>query len=88
MLRLGARSAILGRHYATTAAGQPKSPLSGLSDAVRARAEGLSSWKGTSATGEKTKNYIGGEFLESTSSEWLDVIDPVGIFGSGARIVH
>jgi malonate-semialdehyde dehydrogenase (acetylating)/methylmalonate-semialdehyde dehydrogenase len=78
MLRLGARrSAGFSRHYATAVGGQPKAPLSGLNDAVKARAEGLSNWKGTSATGEKTKNYIGGQFVDSGTSQWLDVVDPV-----------
>jgi hypothetical protein len=76
MLRLGSRSSGL-RRYATVVGGQPKAPLSGLSDAVKERAEALSEWKGTSATGQKTKNYIGGEFVESQASEWLDVVDPV-----------
>ena len=34
-------------------------------------------WKGTSATGGTTKNFIGGEFVESKSSQWFDVLDPV-----------
>ncbi|KAF8745101.1 hypothetical protein AX14_010571 [Amanita brunnescens Koide BX004] len=33
-------------------------------------------WKGTSATGGTTKNFIGGEFVESKSSQWFDVLDP------------
>jgi malonate-semialdehyde dehydrogenase (acetylating)/methylmalonate-semialdehyde dehydrogenase len=65
------------RAYATAVSGAPKAPLSGLSDAVRARAEQLSQWKGTSATGENTRNYIGGEFVESKAEQWIDVVDPV-----------
>jgi malonate-semialdehyde dehydrogenase (acetylating)/methylmalonate-semialdehyde dehydrogenase len=34
-------------------------------------------WKGTSATGGTTKNFIGGEFVESKASQWFDVLDPV-----------
>ena len=60
------------RAYAT----QP--PLSGLSSTARARAEKISAeWKGTSATGSNTKNFIGGEFVESKAEKWVDVVDPV-----------
>lgn len=34
-------------------------------------------WKGTNATGGTTKNFIGGEFVESKASQWFDVLDPV-----------
>ncbi|PFH54803.1 hypothetical protein AMATHDRAFT_72567 [Amanita thiersii Skay4041] len=33
-------------------------------------------WKGTSATGGNTKNFIGGEFVESKTTEWFNVHDP------------
>ncbi|KZS95962.1 methylmalonate-semialdehyde dehydrogenase [Sistotremastrum niveocremeum HHB9708] len=50
---------------------------SGLNDFARAKAEQLSkSWKGTSATGGTTKNFIGGEFVESKAEKWIDVHDP------------
>ena len=53
-------------------------PLSGLSATARERAEKLSAnWKGTSATGENTKLFIGGEFVESKTSNWIDLADPV-----------
>lgn len=52
--------------------------LSGLSHSARPWAEKLSAeWKGTHATGGNTKNYIGGQFLESKASVWHDVVDPV-----------
>ena len=57
--------------------GQPKPPMGGLSEAVRVKAEELSAWKGTSATGGNTKNFIGGEFVESKTETWIDVVDPV-----------
>lgn len=45
------------------------------------KAEQISSeWKGTSATGGNTKNYIGGEFIESKTQEWHDVLDPVSYY--------
>ncbi|KAF9479732.1 methylmalonate-semialdehyde dehydrogenase [Pholiota conissans] len=48
-----------------------------LSALALPKAEQISTnWKGTSATGESTKNFIGGEFIESKSSEWIDVHDP------------
>ncbi|KAG9123289.1 hypothetical protein FRC07_015140 [Ceratobasidium sp. 392] len=51
--------------------------VSTLSAPARQAAEQLSKdWKGTSATGENTKLYIGGEFVESKTSQWLDVLDP------------
>jgi len=51
--------------------------VSTLSAPARQAAEQLSKdWKGTSATGDKTKLYIGGDFVESKASEWLDVLDP------------
>ncbi|KIP11418.1 hypothetical protein PHLGIDRAFT_83453 [Phlebiopsis gigantea 11061_1 CR5-6] len=60
------------RSYATS-----RQPLSGLSQTARSRAEKLSAeWKGTSATGENTKNFIGGEFVESKTKDWIDVVDP------------
>ncbi len=50
-----------------------------LSAAARPMAEQLSDqWKGTSATGGTTKNFIGGQFVESKATEWTEVLDPVG----------
>jgi malonate-semialdehyde dehydrogenase (acetylating) / methylmalonate-semialdehyde dehydrogenase len=44
----------------------------------RAKAEQLSAdWKGTSLIGGTTKNYIGGEFVESKADKWLEIHDPV-----------
>ncbi|OSX67468.1 hypothetical protein POSPLADRAFT_1064101 [Postia placenta MAD-698-R-SB12] len=52
-------------------------PLSALSASARAKAEQISSeWKGTSASGNNTKNFIGGEFVESKAQAWIDVVDP------------
>ncbi|KAF7339593.1 Methylmalonate-semialdehyde dehydrogenase [Mycena sanguinolenta] len=47
-----------------------------LSSLAKASAERLSGWKGTSVAGGTTKNFIGGEFVESRSSEWIDILDP------------
>jgi len=48
-----------------------------LSAVARPKAEQISAeWKGTSATGGNTKNFIGGQFVESKSTEWIDVHDP------------
>ncbi|KAI3621921.1 methylmalonate-semialdehyde dehydrogenase [Moniliophthora roreri] len=53
------------------------SAVASLSAAALPKAEAISAgWKGTSATGGNTKNFIGGEFIESKSSEWIDVLDP------------
>ncbi|TDL28600.1 methylmalonate-semialdehyde dehydrogenase [Rickenella mellea] len=54
-----------------------KKPLTSLNDHARQRAERLSAdWKGTNASGGTTKNYIGGEFVESSAQNWIQVIDP------------
>jgi malonate-semialdehyde dehydrogenase (acetylating)/methylmalonate-semialdehyde dehydrogenase len=53
-------------------------PWASLSAAALPKAEQISAeWKGTSATGGTTKNFIGGEFIESKSSQWIDILDPV-----------
>lgn len=44
---------------------------------MKAAEEVSSKWKGTTANGGKTKNYIGGEFTESSADKWLEVRDPV-----------
>ena len=63
------------RSLATSAS---KPALSGLSAAANSRAEKISQdWKGTSATGGNTKNFVGGEFVESKAEQWIDVVDPV-----------
>jgi malonate-semialdehyde dehydrogenase (acetylating)/methylmalonate-semialdehyde dehydrogenase len=50
----------------------------GLNTLARAKAEELSkNWKGTNALGENTKNFIGGEFVESSATKFIDVVDPV-----------
>ncbi|KAI0307697.1 methylmalonate-semialdehyde dehydrogenase [Multifurca ochricompacta] len=65
---------IYARSYATASV---HPPLRGLNSAVRERAEKLSrDWKGTSATGENTKNFIGGQFVQSKAIQWIDVVDP------------
>lgn len=62
----------LRRSFASSA------PLGSLSAAARPVAEQISAeWKGTSATGGTTKNFIGGEFVESNTSEWIELLDPV-----------
>ena len=54
------------------------SHLKALSSLAIPKAEQISSqWKGTSATGGTTKNFIGGEFIESKTTEWIDTHDPV-----------
>ncbi|KAG6818058.1 hypothetical protein H0H87_009213 [Tephrocybe sp. NHM501043] len=48
-----------------------------LSAAALPKAERISAeWKGTSATGGTTKNFIGGEWMDSKTTEWIDVVDP------------
>ena len=63
---------IRGRTFATS------TTLSSLNAVARPKAQQLSAdWKGTSATGGTTKNFIGGEFVESKTTEWIDLPDPV-----------
>jgi malonate-semialdehyde dehydrogenase (acetylating)/methylmalonate-semialdehyde dehydrogenase len=63
-------SALRGRGYATSA--------SGLNATSLAKAKQLSAdWKGTSLVGGTTKNYIGGEFVDSKADKWLEIHDPV-----------
>ncbi|KAJ7487442.1 methylmalonate-semialdehyde dehydrogenase [Mycena galericulata] len=47
-----------------------------LNALARASAERLSQYRGTSVTGGTTKNFIGGEFVDSKTTEWIDVLDP------------
>lgn len=62
----------------TIASRRAYATLSALSQPARTRAEKLSAeWKGTHALGGNTKNYIGGEFVESKATVWHDVVDPV-----------
>ncbi|KAJ7076562.1 methylmalonate-semialdehyde dehydrogenase [Mycena belliarum] len=51
-------------------------PRYALAPLARASAERLSEWKGTSASGGTTKNFIGGEFVDSKTDDWIDVLDP------------
>ncbi|KAJ3987739.1 methylmalonate-semialdehyde dehydrogenase [Lentinula detonsa] len=64
------RSIRCSRRFSTTC-----SALS-LSNAARLKADQLSSWKGTSVNGGTTKNFIGGEFVESETTDWIDILDP------------
>lgn len=64
------------RSLATSSTARPA--LSGLSPTAKSRAEKISQeWKGTSATGGNTKNFVGGEFVKSRAEQWIDVVDPV-----------
>lgn len=73
----------LARGYASAAAASAQTgSLSPL--AAKAAEEVSAKWKGTSATGGNTKNYIGGEFVESKADRWLEVRDPVS---SGVCVV-
>lgn len=67
-------STICKRSYSTVSV-QP--PLRGLNSVVREKAEKLSrEWKGTNASGENTKNFIGGEFVQSKATQWIELVDP------------
>ncbi|OCB88304.1 Methylmalonate-semialdehyde dehydrogenase [Sanghuangporus baumii] len=73
--RIARASAI--RSYATASEIRVKSPLVGLSSVALEKAEQLSAnWRGTSASGDATKNYIGGQFVDSKADTLIDVLDP------------
>lgn len=77
------------RSFASAAEVNVKSPLSGLAPVARDRAEQLSAnWKGTSASGENTKNFIGGQFVESKAEKFTDVLDPVSNGSSALLGMH
>lgn len=68
------------RQVATSADRRSRKPLIDLKTDIREKAESLtSSWKGTNASGGTTKNFIGGEFVESKADKWIDVLDPVSL---------
>ena len=78
--RIGSRGASLPHTMisSTLASRRAYATLSALSQPARLRAEKLSAeWKGTHATGGNTKNYIGGQFVDSKAAVWHDVVDPV-----------
>lgn len=88
MLRLPKHLNLIGVRHAATAAATSSS-LSGAAKfsplAMKAAEEVSSRWRGTTASGGKTKNYIGGEFTESSADKWFEVRDPVCVpdeFGS------
>jgi len=73
----GVRRALLVRQVTTSTDHRTRKPLVDLKPEVREKAELLSSsWKGTNASGGNTKNYIGGQFVESKTEKWIDVLDP------------
>ena len=95
MLRLP-KNLVRGARYASSAAATASSSSSGAARfsplAMKAAEEVSSKWRGTTANGGKTKNYIGGEFTESSAKKWLEVRDPVSPtyfipLGSGVRVI-
>lgn len=50
---------------------------SSLGSLATSRAKDVESkWRGTSTSGGTTKNYINGNFVDSNTSQWLEVKDP------------
>nr|GAT47820.1 predicted protein [Mycena chlorophos] len=47
-----------------------------LSTLANGPAASLASWKGTSVSGGYTTNFIGGEFVKSSTDTWFEVLDP------------
>ena len=69
---------VIPTHVRGLATAVSRTPLSGLNALARGKAEQISShWKGTNASGENVKNYIGGKFVDSKSEQWIDLLDPV-----------
>lgn len=52
-----------------------------LSATALPKAVSLARWNGPSFDGGNVKNFIGGEFVESKSTEWIDLHDPVFLLG-------
>ena len=77
MLRLPRYLGSSVRFASTAAATSSSSSAKFAPLAIKAAEEVSSRWKGTTANGGKTKNYIGGEFVESSAKKWLEVRDPV-----------
>jgi len=75
--------------YASTAAATSTSSSAKFAPlAMKAAEEVSSKWKGTTANGGKTKNYIGGEFVDSSAKKWLEVRDPVCLCKEVGAITH
>jgi malonate-semialdehyde dehydrogenase (acetylating) / methylmalonate-semialdehyde dehydrogenase len=52
------------------------SASSTLSNLAAQRANSLSKWSGVSYQGGQVSNYISGEFSESKTDKWIQVLDP------------
>jgi len=69
---------VVPTHVRSLATAVSRAPLSALNVVARAKAEQITAeWKGTNASGENVKNYIGGKFVDSKSEQWIDLVDPV-----------
>ncbi|KAH8835879.1 Aldehyde/histidinol dehydrogenase [Flagelloscypha sp. PMI_526] len=51
-------------------------PARTLSPSAAPKAASLGRWSGPSFSGGKARNFIGGEFVESSTSDWIDLHDP------------
>jgi malonate-semialdehyde dehydrogenase (acetylating)/methylmalonate-semialdehyde dehydrogenase len=77
---------VVPTHVRGLATAISRAPLSGLNAVARAKAEQISAeWKGTNASGENVKNYIGGKFVDSKSEQWIDLLDPVRPYRPSCR---
>ena len=69
---------VVPAHVRGLATAVSRAPLSGLNATARPKAEQITAqWKGTNASGENVKNYIGGKFIDSKTDKWIDLVDPV-----------
>jgi malonate-semialdehyde dehydrogenase (acetylating)/methylmalonate-semialdehyde dehydrogenase len=69
---------VVPTHVRGLATAVSRAPLSSLNANARAKAEQITAqWKGTNASGENVKNYIGGKFVDSKADQWIDLVDPV-----------
>lgn len=82
-LRTAARplsTSALSRFH-TTPSPRATNPPASLPDLSLRKAQSVNNkWRGTSTNGSSTKNYVGGEFLESSTDSWVDVHDPATQF--------
>lgn len=69
---------VVPTHVRGLATAVSRAPLSSLNTVARAKAEQITAeWKGTNASGQNVKNYIGGKFTDSKADKWIDLVDPV-----------
>lgn len=73
------RNVIVARQLHTST---PRALPSLTSTAAERAKDVESKWQGTSTSGGTTKNFVGGQWLDSKTQNWLDVHEPVSTSGT------